>query len=148
MFTTDLLLCLLAVTIVFLLFIYWYSGGTYTPEVTVKDMPLSEEIEIHYKVGRGDYCSCPAYYQEMKDLAPGARRIGIFYDNPKLVRTSNLRWIIGVVSAVNGHRQLDEFHLDRLRRYRCSVFIIPRVEKGIVTQYPCKTFLSWWLAKR
>lgn len=60
------------------------SGLLYKVEVTVKEKPLDAELEIHYKVGRGSHSSCSAYYDEMKELAKTATRIGIFYDDPRV----------------------------------------------------------------
>ena len=63
-----------------------YSG--LLTEIVVKaGKPPIGQIRIAYKYSRGSYTHAGRYFTEVTSIAPGTKTMGIYYDDPKQVKT-------------------------------------------------------------
>lgn len=126
-----------------------YSGLFYTPEVeTSDDCPLGK-CSIAYKYITGSYNSnlVGACFTEAISIAPSARGVGVFYDNPDLVPEEKLRSAIGCVIEDDSKKfKLDPNITSMFKEKGFHFWSFPLVQNAVVSSFPYTTPFSVWLS--
>ena len=90
-----------------------YSGLLARVEIRANDGPLKDEgnaIEILYKYHRKSYWRVCTAASELATLIGGDKStIGIYYDDPRVVKPSECRWIYGAI--VRGGWAMNLWHM-------------------------------------
>ena len=138
------LLVLIALT---LLAFALHSGLNYVPEVASGPCPLPQ-CQIAYKFLRGAYggAAVGATFTEVTSIAPKARVLGIFYDNPQEVAEEKLRCAVGVVVSAEDQDPLPEETLKLLREKGFKFRDLPGIGASVNSSFPHTTSLSIRLA--
>ncbi|ESN99758.1 hypothetical protein HELRODRAFT_113546 [Helobdella robusta] len=134
-----LLVILLLGTIFFLVL---YAGLLYNVEVGVGEPPVQNFVGF-YKSGTGAYRNSSAVFTEACSIAPTLSTFGVFYDDPKLIEESKLRWISGSVVPKNLMEDGKyEEEMDKLTQNGFKMFEFPSVSSVVKADFPFNTDLS------
>ena len=86
--TTTIFLCVLLLTVLLFLTVFFYviySGLLDSVQVGAGKSPI-KNVEVAYKFGRGPYRDTGSVFTEVTSIAPKLRCLGIYYDDPNQVR--------------------------------------------------------------
>lgn len=61
-----------------------YSGWFYDIHVMIDKPQLDGKIKFAYKFARGPYKNVCKIFKEIRQVAPNAKCIGIYYDDPRV----------------------------------------------------------------
>ncbi|XP_041348315.1 testis-expressed protein 264-like [Gigantopelta aegis] len=136
----GLLLCLLIT--IFILVVY--SGLFLTPEVGAGH-PHFGEIVVAYKFCRGSYKEAGPLFTEVAIIAPDNKAIGIYYDDPQLVKADDLRYIVGSILSED-NSEIDEDLKKKFLDKDFKLHTLPLVTNVVKTTFPYISLLSIFIA--
>nr|XP_054751186.1 testis-expressed protein 264-like [Lytechinus pictus] len=117
-----------------------YSGLFHRVVVRKLVNPVGK-LRVAYLYNTGPYRNCGPLFDRVSRLAPHARCLGIYYDDPKVTPESELRYMVGTILSEDGERVDDK--IDK----RCEddgfrVIEFPAISEAIGTNFPFPWMLS------
>ncbi|XP_025106586.1 testis-expressed protein 264-like [Pomacea canaliculata] len=135
-----LLLCIILTLFILLV----YSGLFEKVEVGAGKPPIGEAV-IAYKFARGPYKEAGPLFTEVCKIAPKNKCLGIYYDDPKTVEASCLRYIVASVLSEGGG-EVDEELKKKFEEEGFKVISLPEVDYAVRTTFPHVSTLSIFIA--
>ncbi|KAH9512464.1 hypothetical protein Btru_038480 [Bulinus truncatus] len=137
-----LLLALIGLT----LFVLLVQSGIFTSVDEVKTgKPPVGQIILAYKFNRGPYNQAGQLFTEASIIAPRNKKIGIYYDDPNKVESSQLRYAVGSVLS-EGSDEVNTEILTEFIENGFKIIHLPKVTYAVSTKFPHITTLSILIA--
>uniref|UniRef100_T1IT36 Testis-expressed sequence 264 protein n=1 Tax=Strigamia maritima TaxID=126957 RepID=T1IT36_STRMM len=143
----NLVLAILGVLLLLFLTIFGLlvHSGLFTKFEIRAGKPPFDNLLVAYRFARGPYKNAGNLFTEVHLLAPSLKTIGVYYDDPQEVSSSDLRFIVGAVlddSDDEKSKENEKILLDQ--GYKLITF--PAVSNAITTTFPFKNTLSIFIA--
>ncbi|OWF53200.1 testis-expressed protein 264-like [Mizuhopecten yessoensis] len=137
-----ILFCLLLTLIALVI----YSGLLEHVSVGTGKPPIGEAT-IAYKFAQGPYKEAGQLCSDISLLAPtsGPKVVCIYYDDPKLVPSSKLRYAVGAILSEDGKPEDEDFK-KKLLDEGYKMFKLPSVSFAVSTFFPYRSTLSIFMA--
>lgn len=108
--------------------------------------PPLGEVVIAYKFCRGPYKECGPVFTEVCGLTPqGQKTVGIYYDDPEVVESHKLRYVVGAILSEGGS-EIDELVQHKLVQCGYKIAKLPSVTYAVNTTFPYRSALSILIA--
>jgi len=138
-----LLVGLLVLTLL-TLFLYLAYSGMFSP-ITVSTLePDMGPIVLAYKTQTGPYKDAGELFTESYCLLPDREQLGIYYDDPEAVPSSELRCAVGPVLAKGDEEPIPE-EMEKMKNYGFKILHLPKPSYVVTASFPFTTTLSIYL---
>lgn len=126
------------------LFLYLAYSGMFSP-ITVSTLePDMGPIVLAYKTQTGPYKDAGEIFTESYCLLPDREQLGIYYDDPEAVPSSELRCAVGPVLAKGDEEPIPE-EMEKMKNYGFKILHLPKPSYVVTASFPFTTTLSIYL---
>ncbi|CAI8030463.1 Testis-expressed protein 264 [Geodia barretti] len=140
---TWLLIVLGTLIVVFIFIFGVLTHAGYFSDLRIRtSLPVSLPRRAAYLIHRGPYKEVCTPLERITAIGRHQKIFCVFYDDPEKVPPDKLRSIVGCVLPDTPDSTVEK----SLKASGCSVWTFPQCGKAVITEFPCRSFVSTIIA--
>lgn len=141
----EWVLVILIITTLLTLLLYLGYSGLFTSITVSTTEPDTGPMTLAYKTMTGPYKDAGELFTESYCLLPHREQLGIYYDDPEAVPSSELRCAVGPVLAKGEEEEPVPEEMEKMRKNGFKIVHLPKPSYVVTASFPFTTTISIYL---